>query len=679
MNRFLRMSIPSQVIVLTASVLLLAFVALIAYVAVSLTRSSLHSAESELAQTLKVVNRSLDLMYQSALTRADRESKAFASMLGGMPARKAGNVQLPAEIASVPVLGTPSQTLTGNVELLQRFFKETGVEAALIQNVNGKMVRTATLLKDASGKPMLGTVIADTDPVTKATLAKQPYGGITFRNGKFNVSRTIPIIENDQVLGALSVRVVLDQELKQLADELAKIKIGETGYIYAFSQEPGEAVARFAIHPKLAGKNMKELADGDLTAFVKQAIGQKEGVVRMKRADAGSPVQDRLDYILVNDNWKWTIGGGAPVGEITAVGRQVRNAMIAGCVLASLLTVLVIYFVVRRRLQPLEVVVAKVQRLGAGDLTVRVDSVRDETHNEVDLLGREINAMTDRLASLVRQINDIVHRLNKSAQELSTSAHHIAVSSSNQSESASAIAASVEEWTVSITHVADSAEQARDMGSNARNAANSAHESVNNTIGEMKNIASELAVSAAAILELGARSNEISSIVQVIKDIAEQTNLLALNAAIEAARAGEQGRGFAVVADEVRKLAERTGHSTQEITRMITDIQSQTSTAAQRISSVNDLMKGGVQHVEEAGVALTEIAQKTGEAVHAVSEIAESTREQSAATQTVARSVETIAQMAEENSSASHSNEASAAKLLELAGELESSVAMLKA
>jgi methyl-accepting chemotaxis protein len=240
------------------------------------------------------------------------------------------------------------------------------------------------------------------------------------------------------------------------------------------------------------------------------------------------------------------------------------------------------------------------------------------------------------------------------------------------------MAASVEEWTVSITHVADSAGHASALGSEAHQATAQAFETISATIREMQQIASNLDVSSQTVLTLGEQSQRITGIVNVIKEIADQTNLLALNAAIEAARAGEQGRGFAVVADEVRKLAERTSHSTSEIAGMISGIQSESVTASSQIRAVNAQMHEGVAQVEKAGSSLSGIANQIEQAVGMIKDIASSTREQSIATQSVAQGVESIAQMAEENSGASKSNREEAGRLEALARELASSVSSLK-
>jgi methyl-accepting chemotaxis protein len=233
------------------------------------------------------------------------------------------------------------------------------------------------------------------------------------------------------------------------------------------------------------------------------------------------------------------------------------------------------------------------------------------------------------------------------------------------------MAASVEQLSVSIDQVEEHAREARTVTQASGSQSEEGGRIIHQTAEEMSNIAQSVNATAGTIRQLEDFSGQISSIVNVIKDIADQTNLLALNAAIEAARAGEQGRGFAVVADEVRKLAERTANSTQEITGMIGKIQQGTQRAVEEMDAGVQRVNEGVNLAHQAGDSVIGIRASAEKVTRAVDDINLALKEQSMAARDIAQKVEGIAQGAEENSAAVKQTAASAEQLRNLAGDLQ--------
>lgn len=290
-----------------------------------------------------------------------------------------------------------------------------------------------------------------------------------------------------------------------------------------------------------------------------------------------------------------------------------------------------------------------VQRIAMGDLS---HSLQLESGDNDSLLAA-LAKMQSELREMIGQLKSDADVLSGSSLQLAAASEQVAHGSRGQSDSASSMASAVEELSVSITQVNESAAEARRESVRAAELSSQGGAVIQRTIVEMQQIESAVKRSAEAINQMGEHSSRITGVVQVIKDVAEQTNLLALNAAIEAARAGEAGRGFAVVADEVRKLAERTALATTEIAQMVSAVQSGVVGAVQEMDHAVNRVTTGVAMAEQAGAAMEGITQGSERVQSAVGTISDALGEQSSASHEVASNVERIAQMAEENSNAS--------------------------
>ncbi|MEO1765864.1 methyl-accepting chemotaxis protein [Thiobacter aerophilum] len=307
-------------------------------------------------------------------------------------------------------------------------------------------------------------------------------------------------------------------------------------------------------------------------------------------------------------------------------------------------------------------------RLAQGDLTTRVHA---EAHDEIGAVAQSFNRMTDQFAGIVREVSEASHSVDNTAERLSHVAEQVTTRSRSQSREAAEAAAAIEDLNRAFQEIAATAERIEAAAAEARALAERGNGVVTTAVKGIQDVAQTVSESAQMIAQLGERSSQIGQILAVIKDIADQTNLLALNAAIEAARAGEQGRGFAVVADEVRKLAERTANATNEISAMIEAIQSETARAVATMEKGSQQVAEGVSHANLAGQALSDINRSVADAVRRIHDIAVATRGRTGQSEALAAQVERIAAMAESNRAALEDTSQAVHALLAQAHNLE--------
>jgi methyl-accepting chemotaxis protein len=283
------------------------------------------------------------------------------------------------------------------------------------------------------------------------------------------------------------------------------------------------------------------------------------------------------------------------------------------------------------------------ERIGAGDLSGEDISAQAR---EMPLLAQVVE-MRQQLKDTLTSVRGSSDKVSKMAVELTEKAEQVDDSMSRQSEATSRVAATIGELTVSIHHLSESAGEAKRMANLSGEASNSGAEVVKATVAEIQNIADSIGTLASDMDRLGGQFDSVANVVGLIKEIADQTNLLALNAAIEAARAGEQGRGFAVVADEVRKLAERTTQATEDISHTIQEIRISKDSALRGINDTVDKASLGVQLASNAGRSIDEIGREVS-GVHAmVTSIASGLSEQNTAAAAIAQDIKRISDMAQ--------------------------------
>jgi methyl-accepting chemotaxis protein len=345
----------------------------------------------------------------------------------------------------------------------------------------------------------------------------------------------------------------------------------------------------------------------------------------------------KMSFVKKFEPWGWVIGSGVYIDDVNAafMKEAVENFIIA-LVLIAVITV-AFWFISSGIVKPIDMVIGQTERIAGGDLTGLVNYSGDD---EVGRLSKSVNSMTTKLKEMISNILSVSQNIVLSINSLKTSTGKTVEGAQNQSSQAHQIAVAAEEMSQTITDIAKNASIAAETSEEAMKTAYTGKEIADGAVNTVNSVYTSTVELASMVEKLNNRASEIGDIVTVIKDIADQTNLLALNAAIEAARAGEQGRGFAVVADEVRKLAERTIKATGEISEKIGAIQQESAQTANTMTSASDEVTKATEYIRKVGDSLNHIVDAVQRVKDQITQIATAVDEQSAASEEVAKNIE---------------------------------------
>ncbi len=428
--------------------------------------------------------------------------------------------------------------------------------------------------------------------------------------------------------------------------------------------------------PENEGKDVADMKDARGKFLMKEIVATAlagGGFVDYWFPKAGQTTPEpKLAYVGNFALWGWVIGTGIYIDDVDSEFR--REAILLGGISLGLLLLLSLVgwqvgsSIVRQLGGEPAAATAIMERVASGDLTASLDNAP---------AGSLLHALANMVASLrtlVGEINNDANSLVSNASRIAQASAEVSRAAEQQSDATSAMAAAIEELTVSSNHISDSARDTSLDSNQAVELAGQGTARVQQASQAIEKISDTVSNASNRIRALEERASQISSIANVIKDIAGQTNLLALNAAIEAARAGEQGRGFAVVADEVRKLAERTSAATAEIEQMIVGIQNDTIGAVEAMDAALPEVQEGVQLAASATESLRAIEDGARRTLLRIGEVADSTHEQSTTSTSIAQRVEQIANMVDETTGTIRDTSETAHQLEVIANNLKQQI-----
>jgi methyl-accepting chemotaxis protein len=508
-------------------------------------------------------------------------------------------------------------------------------EAAYLGTPDKQMISDHDMKLPAGYDPTIRPWYKDNVDAT-ATVMTAPYLDLSTK--KLVISFVSPAKKNGAFIGVLGTDVLLDDIVAsvlgiKLVGEGYAMLLGKDGQVLV--HRDGARVTKPAadLAPELKPEQLAELA--------------KSGEMREVKLDNA----DKYLFVHAID--------GADLYLALAVDKSVALAPLNSLLWQALITLAVILLVVvpltgllvsrmLRSIRHIHDTMVEIAN-GGGDLTRKI---KIDGNDEVAETAEAFNRFLDQLRSMFVRIDQESVQLTTGVKDIHGVVELLSADSQRLAELTAENAAAIEEITVSISHIADNSNDADSLIKGTDALSRESVAAVRGVADEAGRSAQDVEALSTMLDGLNHRSQEISGIIQVIKEIADQTNLLALNAAIEAARAGEQGRGFAVVADEVRKLAERTSRATEQITGMIEGVGEETRKAVDNMQNTLDTVRGGAEHSTEAAEKITAIRQSMNDVVAKIEEIALSTKEQLSATTSMAQAAEKITNQTHHSDSA---------------------------